>query len=146
MNGTSASVAAQRLALGLTILRVVVGIIFIVHGGQKLFVFGIGGVIGAFGQMHIPLPAITGPVVAFVEFLGGIALVIGLFTRIAAVLLAIDMCGAILFVHGRNGFFLPMGYEYPLLLLAANIAILVSGPGGYAIDDRLWSSRRPVTV
>ena len=146
MNGTSASVAAQRLSLGLAILRVVVGIIFIVHGGQKLFVFGIGGVIGAFGQMHIPLPAITGPVVAFVEFLSGIALVIGLFTRIAAVLLAIDMCGAILFVHGRNGFFLPMGYEYPLLLLTANVAILLSGPGAYAIDDRLWSSRRPVTV
>lgn len=145
MNSAS-SMAAQRLAIGLTILRVIVGIIFIAHGAQKLFVFGLGGVIGAFGQMHIPLPQITAPVVAFVEFLGGIALVVGLFTRIAAVLLAIDMLGAILFVHGKNGFFLPMGFEYPLLLLAANVAILVAGPGGYAIDDRLWSSRRPVTV
>jgi putative oxidoreductase len=145
MNGTS-SVAAQRLAVGLTILRVVVGIIFITHGAQKLFVFGLGGVIGGFSQMHIPLPQISAPVVAFVEFLGGIALVIGLFTRVAAILLAIDMCGAIVFVHGRNGFFLPTGYEYPLLLLAANVAILFSGPGPYAIDDRLWSSRRPVTV
>lgn len=145
MNGMS-SVAAQRLAVGLTILRVIVGIIFIAHGAQKLFVFGLGGVAGAFGQMHIPLPQISGPLVAFVEFLGGIALLVGLFTRFAAILLAIDMVGAIVFVHGRNGFFLPMGFEYPLLLLTSNVAILISGPGSYAIDDRLWSSRDPVTI
>lgn len=145
MNGMS-SVAAQRLAVGLTILRVIVGIIFIAHGAQKLFVFGLGGVAGAFGQMHIPLPQISGPLVAFVEFLGGIALLVGLFTRFAAVLLAIDMVGAIVFVHGRNGFFLPMGFEYPLLLLTSNVAILISGPGSYAIDDRLWSSRDSVTI
>lgn len=145
MNGMS-SVAAQRLAVGLTILRVIVGIIFIAHGAQKLFVFGLGGVAGAFGQMHIPLPQISGPLVAFVEFLGGIALLVGLFTRFAAILLAIDMVGAIVFVHGRNGFFLPMGFEYPLLLLTSNVAILISGPGSYAIDDRLWSSRDSVTI
>lgn|SRR5690348_12952577 len=145
MYGTSA-VAAQRLAVGLTILRVIVGILFIAHGAQKLFVFGLGGVIGMFGQMHVPLPAISAPLVAFVELLGGVALVIGLFTRIAAILLACDMLGAILFVHGRNGLFLPNGYEYALTLLAVNVALVISGPGAYAIDDRLWSFRRPVTV
>ena len=131
-----AAVPPQRLALGLTILRIVVGIVFIVHGAQKLFVFGIGGVTGAFAQMHIPLPMIAAPVVAIVEFVGGIALVLGFFTRIAAILIAIDMAGAILFVHGKNGFFLPMGFEYAFALLGACVALAVAGPGEYSVDNR----------
>lgn len=131
-----AVVPPQRLGLGLTILRVVIGIVFIVHGAQKLFVFGIGGVTAAFSQMHIPLPMIAAPVVAIVEFVGGIALLVGFVTRIAAVLLAIDMLGAILFVHGRNGFFMPMGYEFALSLMAACAALAVAGPGDYSVDNR----------
>lgn len=134
MNGTA--VAPRRMALALTLLRVIVGIVFLVHGSQKLFVFGIHGITGFFAQSGIPLATIAGPVVTFVEFLGGIALILGLFTRIAAILLAIDMCGAILFVHGKNGFFLPMGFEYALTLLIANIALAIGGPGEYAIESR----------
>ncbi|HXQ76905.1 MAG TPA: DoxX family protein [Gemmatimonadaceae bacterium] len=131
-----AVVPTQRMSLGLTILRVIVGVVFIVHGAQKLFVFGIPGVTAAFGQMHIPLAAISAPGVAILEFVGGIALVIGLFTRIFALLLAIDMLGAILFVHGRNGFFLPTGYEFALTLIGAFVALAVGGPGEYSVDNR----------
>jgi putative oxidoreductase len=134
MNGTA--VAPQRMALALTLIRVIIGIVFLVHGSQKLFVFGIHGITAFFTQAGIPLATIAGPVVTFVELLGGIALILGLFTRIAAILLAIDMCGAILFVHGKNGFFLPMGFEYALTLLTANIALAIGGPGEYAIESR----------
>ena len=135
MTGTP-YVVPQRLALGLTILRVIVGIVFIAHGAQKLFVFGIHGVVGGFSQMGVPLPSITAPLIAILEFVGGIGLVLGLFTRVFAGLIALDMLGAIALVHLRNGFFLPTGFEFAFTLLGACVALAVAGAGEYAIDGR----------
>lgn len=142
---TTTSTSAQRMATALTVLRVVVGIVFLVHGGQKLFVFGFGGTIGFFTQVGIPLPTVTGPLVALVEFFGGLALIAGLLTRLAALGLAIDMLGAILLVHLKGGFFLPNGFEYALTLLAATTALALAGPGAYAADDVI-AARRAGTV
>ena len=121
---------------GMTILRVVVGAIFIVHGGQKLFVFGIHNVDGMMKHLGIPLPQFFGVVVTLVEFLGGLGLVVGLLARWAAFFLAIDMAVAILKVHLPHGFFNPMGFEYPLSLFAACVALILIGPGAAALDNR----------
>ena len=126
---------------GLTILRVVVGVVFLAHGAQKLFVFHFAGTAGFMGQAGFPLPFVCAVIVTLVEFLGGIALILGLLTRLAAGLNAIDMVVAILFVHLKNGFSAQhMGYEYPLTLLAATLCLVLAGAGAAAVDDIIFKS------
>lgn len=122
---------------GIAILRVVVGIVFLVHGGQKLFVWGFGGVAGFMAKVGIPAPILAAVLVTLVEFVGGLALVLGLFTRWAAIPLAINMVVAILVVHWPAGFFLPNGYEFALTLLAANAALVLLGSGEASVDGLL---------
>lgn len=126
--------SATRVSAALAVLRGIVGTVFVAHGAQKLFVFGFGGVIGAFEGMGVPLAGVAGPAVALLEFVGGLALIAGLFTRYAAVGLGATMIGAMALVHFPAGFFMPNGMEFTLTLFGGVLALAVAGPGTFSLE------------
>jgi putative oxidoreductase len=128
---------------GFLVLRVAVGIVFAMHGWQKLTVMGFGGVGGFFGMLGIPFPELAAIAVTLVELVGGIALIVGIGTRIAGALLAADMIVAMLLVHWPNGFFMDAnGIELTLTLAAAAIFFALAGPGAISLDAQLWGKRK----
>lgn len=124
------------------LLRVPVGIVLAAHGAQKLFGwFGGYGLEGT-GQWMASIGLEPGYLMALLagsaEFFGGIALILGLLTRPAAALSAFTMVVAIFSVHIGNGLFAANnGFEFPLTLLAANLALLVQGAGTLSIDGQI---------
>jgi putative oxidoreductase len=137
------------LPYGLTLIRVIVGIVFLAHGSQKLFAYGIDGVAAGMGQLGLPLPYLSAALVTFTEFFGGLALILGLATRLAAAPLAFAMLIATTVAHGAAGFFLPTGYEFALLLLVLNVGLVLTGPGALALDNVIGAAsalRTPTVV
>ena len=128
-------------------LRVVLGIIFIAHGGQKVVGLwggeGLEATILSF-QQHLGMPAVIAILVSFTEFVGGIALVFGVLTRPAAVGIFAVMAGAMT-IHWPNGLFMNWfmvpeqghGFEYHLLAMAMALALFFSGGGAFSIDALL---------
>ena len=127
-------------ALGLLLLRLALASVMIVHGAQKLFgAFGGSGLTGTaryFGSLGIPAPEGVVWAVSIAEFGGGILLLIGLFTSVAAAAIAVVMAGAIAIAHWPNGFTGEGGYEFPMMNLAVAVALVLTGPGRYSLDER----------
>jgi putative oxidoreductase len=129
------------------ILRLVLGVVFFVHGAQKMLGWfggwGFSATMGFFtGMMHIPAPLAFLPIAA--EFFGGLGLILGLGTRIAAFGIGMNMLVAILTVHRGFGFFMNWsgaqkgeGFEYHLLVLAMVVFLLIRGAGAFSIDRAL---------
>lgn len=118
---------------GITILRVTLGLIFVVHGAHKLFVIGPAGVQSLMAAAGLPLPGIFGLGVATLELGGGICLLLGLFVRPVALVFAMEMAVATVTIHLPYGFFAAAGdqggYEYPLALAGASTALaLIADP------------------
>ena len=126
---------------GIALLRIVVGIVFVMHGQQRLFEMGVGGVGGFFASLGVPAPQLAAVVVSLLETVGGIALILGILTRLFGLLLTGDMLVALLLVHRHNGFFAGNGGVELVLLLAA-AALALTGPGAMALDNVLQSERR----
>ena len=133
-----------------TIVRLVLGVVFFAHGAQKMLGwfggYGFTGTMGFFTQqMHIPAPFAFLAICA--EFFGGLGLIVGLLSRIAAFGIMCNMLVAIATVHVHNGFFMNWtgqqkgeGFEYHLVTLAALLIVLVKGAGAFSIDRALSGS------
>ena len=138
--GSTGSQDRPAVDVALLVVRVLVGIIFAAHGAQKLF--------GAFGgpglaDMVQPPPSgmgLLGYPVTIGEFFGGLGLIVGFLTRFSAASLIVIMLGAIGMVHAQNGFFIAppkIGFEYNLSLIGLLAAILIAGPGRFAVGRSL---------
>jgi len=132
--------------VSLTILRVVLGVVFFAHGAQKMLGwfggYGFHGTLGFFTHMGMPAPVAF--LVICTEFFGGLGLIVGLLTRIAALGIGVEMIGAVLMVHLPNGFFMNWagnqkgeGFEYHLLAIAMAAALLLRGAGAWSADGAL---------
>lgn len=128
---------------GMLPLRIVVGLVFLMHGAQKLFVFGLGGTADIMGKLGLPLPFVCAAIVIVVELLGGLAILLGIFTRLAGALLAFEMLVAIIVARWHGGFFAPYGYEFELTLLGSCLTFAFNGPGRISFEE-IW--HRPPVV
>lgn len=125
--------------LALLVLRLVLGGVFIAHGAQKLFGWfggpGLGGTAGFFDQLGIKPGSTMALLAGLAEFGGGLLVLVGLLTPVAALAIIVVMITAIIKAHLANGFFNTSGgYEFNLTLIAVAVALLIAGAGAYSLD------------
>lgn len=132
--------------VALTVTRVVLGIVFVMHGWQKYDTLTIDGVETMFDSLGVPFPYFAAVGVTLLELVGGVALVLGVLVRPVTLLLAADMIGAIWFAHRDAGFFASDGgYELVLVLGVVCALFTVLGGGPYSVDRWLERGRTRVS-
>jgi putative oxidoreductase len=136
----------------LLIVRLGLGVVFFAHGAQKVFGWfgghGLRATVAGFKGMGVPAPAAAAA--AFIELLGGVAMLVGLLARPAALGLIVVMAVAIAKVHARHGFFINFagtpgrghGFEFNFVLIAMALAILLGGAGALSLDRAIWLAYR----
>ena len=133
----------KLISTAMLMLRIALGVIFFAHGSQKVLGLfggkGLDATVAMMGKM-LSIPSRLFYFSAFAEFLGGIAMVLGLFTRFFSIALLINMLVAVFMVHLPRGFFAPTGFEFPGSLALTALAITLAGPGRFSLDALLFSS------
>ena len=129
--------------VGLLSIRLVIGLLFVGHGAQKLFGWfgghGLKGTGGWFESIGMKPGVKIALLVGLAELIGGILFVLGFLTPLAGIIIAGTMVMAIVKVHGPNGLWATdNGYEYNLTLLIVAIGVALTGPGQYALDAFLF--------
>ncbi|MGE0351998.1 MAG: DoxX family protein [Gemmatimonadales bacterium] len=121
--------------LALLLLRLMLAGTLLFHGIPKIL--HVAPTVGFMQNIEAPVPALTTVFVIVAEVGGGLLLLLGLWVVPAGLLVVVDMIGAILLVHLRNGFnFLNNGIEFPLTVLVVSLALVLAGPGRYALGSR----------
>jgi len=135
-----AKIFGKHAMYGTLPLRLILGIVFIVHGYVKLF-GGLEGFTGALGSMSVPAAGFFAILLAVLEFFGGILILIGLFTRYVSLLIMIEMIFALFLVHFKMGFLITgqaFGYEFVLTLILVNLSLVLFGSGPWSLEKKIF--------
>ncbi|GAA1280258.1 DoxX family protein [Pseudonocardia aurantiaca] len=131
----------------LLVARLVLGVVLVAHGWQKVATYGVGGTAESFAAMGVPLAPVAAVFAAVVELAGGALLLVGAATVIVGVLVVVDMLGAALLVHiGAGVFVTDGGWELVGVIGAAALALAAVGSGRFSVDHAVAARRRPVGV
>jgi putative oxidoreductase len=132
------------------VVRLVLGVIFVAHGAQKIGVFGGDGLSGTVDtfQTYWGIPAYLTYLTVLAELGGGLGLIFGFLTRLCGLGILVVMIVAIAVVHGANGFWNmgtasgSPGFEFNLALAAMALYFLLAGAGPWSLDAAIWGKRK----
>jgi putative oxidoreductase len=133
--------------IAVLLARIVLGVVLIAHGLQKLVSYGFAGTTASFAKMGVPLPPVSAVYATFVELVGGILIALGALTTVAAALVVLDMLGAFTFVHVTKGVFVGGGgWELVAVIAVGAVLLAAAGAGRYSVDRALRARKATVAA